>query len=333
MKKVIYILHSGELKKKDKTLLLLYDNKKRYFPIESIQELYIMGNIKLNSNVIELLSYKNIPTHFFNYHGRYIGSFYPLEKNFNSNVLVEQLYAHLNKKIKTEIAKSIISKAVSTILQNLYLYENKNSKDRIKSMMMIKAYRNKISNCDSIKQIMAYEGIIRKIYYRQFNYIINNDYFYFSHRTRRPPKDPINALISFGNSILYTDVLNEIFKTHLDPRIGFLHESNNRKFTLNLDIAEIFKPLIVDRTIFSLVNKGQIQFKHFENHKNGIFLSQEGIRIFLSTYNKRIGKVVNDSRTENIENSYRTMIRKECYRLEELFHKLKQNTRWVQLCS
>ncbi|MCD6398527.1 MAG: CRISPR-associated endonuclease Cas1, partial [Candidatus Aenigmarchaeota archaeon] len=133
--------------------------------------------------------------------------------------------------------------------------------------------------------------------------------------------------------ILYTDVLNEIFKTHLDPRIGFLHTSNNRKFTLNLDIAEIFKPLIVDRTIFSLVNKGQIQFKHFENHKNGIFLSQEGIRIFLSTYDKRIGKVVNDSRTENIENSYRTMIRKECYRLEELFHKLKQNTRWVQLCS
>ena len=330
MKKNIYILSSGELRKKDKTLLFISNKEKRYFPIENIQEIFIMGNIKMNLNVIELFSYKNIPAHFFSYYNRYIGSFYPLEKNFNSQVLVEQLSAYLNRDIKMSIAKYIIQKGIGNILQNLYLY--KKSGKMMKSLMMIKAFRNKIEDCNDEKQIMAYEGMIRRIYYSQFNYIMHNENFYFSKRTKRPPKDPINALISFGNSLLYTDVLNEIFKTHLDPRIGFIHSSNDRKFTLNLDIAEIFKPLIVDRLIFSLVNRKQIQFKHFEPHGSGIYLNKDGVKIFIEAYDNKLNKITT-SGEENIENSYRTKIRKECYILEKMFHEYKLKEKEVSTCS
>lgn len=89
---------------------------------------------------------------------------------------------------------------------------------------------------------MAVEGNAREIYYSAFDIIVDNEDFAFAKRTRRPPQNRLNALISFGNSLLYVTVLGEIYRTHLDPRIGFLHATNFRRFSLNLDVAEIFKP-------------------------------------------------------------------------------------------
>ena len=127
---------------------------------------------------------------------------------------------------------------------------------------------------------MAIEGNIRNEYYHCFNKIIKNPEFEFSIRSRRPPRDNINALISFGNSLLYTTILGEIYQTQLDPRIGYLHSTNERRFTLNLDIAEIFKPIIVDRTIFSLLNKEVLTTSDFETNFNGILLSENGRKKF-----------------------------------------------------
>ena len=111
----------------------------------------------------------------------------------------------------------------------------------------------RIDNCSDIETLMAVEGNIREIYYTTFNTIIDKKDFVFSGRNKRPPQDRINSLISFGNTLAYITVLSEIYKTHLDPRIGFLHATNFRRFTLNLDVAEIFKPILVDRLIFSLL--------------------------------------------------------------------------------
>ena len=101
-------------------------------------------------------------------------------------------------------------------------------------------------------------------------------------RTRRPPKSKINTVISFGNGLLYTVVLSEIYKTHLDPRIGFLHATNFRRFTLNLDVAEIFKPIIVDRTIFYLLNKQMLKKQHFMKELNQVYLNKKGRELFSS---------------------------------------------------
>lgn len=136
--------------------------------------------------------------------------------------------------------------------------------------------------------MMAIEGNVREIYYRAFDLILENDDFIFNKRTRRPPQNNLNTLISFGNSILYTIVLSEIYNTHLDPRIGFLHTSNHRRFTLNLDIAEIFKPLLVDRVIFTLVGKRMLTAKHFDKKTGGIYLKDEGRKIFIQEMDTRL---------------------------------------------
>ena len=160
---------------------------------------------------------------------------------------------------------------------------------------------------------MALEGDIRKVYYDAFNVIINQNEFYFENRSKRPPENPINALISFGNSLLYTTVLSQIYRTHLDPRIGYLHETNRRSFTLNLDLSEIFKPIIVDRVIFSLINKRQIQLKHFDEDLDYAYLNEKGREIFIKEYEDKLNTTIKHKDLGNV--SYRKLIRLECYKL------------------
>lgn len=165
--------------------------------------------------------------------------------------------------------------------------------------------------------LIGHGSEIRKIYYRSFNHIIQTEGFSFTKRSKRPPENPINALISFGNSLLYTTVLSEIYRTHLDPRIGYLHETNQRSFTLNLDIAEVFKPVIVDRVIFSLLNKRQIQLKHFLEEVGFSYLNEKGRAIFVKEYENKLNTTIKHRNLGKV--SYRKLIRIECYKLYKHF--------------
>src|SRR5699024_6672299 len=149
------------------------------------------------------------------------------------------------------------------ILNVIKYYQNRGKKlDPI--IENILENKNEIKSCNNPGELMGVEGKIRNTYYSGFDNIIENEDFKFEHRTRRPPRNYLNTLISFGNSLMYTTVLGEIYKTHIDPRIGYLHSTNFRRFTLNLDIAEIFKPIIIDRIIFTLLGRKMIDVKDFE---------------------------------------------------------------------
>ena len=126
----------------------------------------------------------------------------------------------------------------------------------------------------------------------------------------------LDALISFGNTLLYTTVLSEIYKTHLDPRIGYLHSTNFRSFTLNLDVAEIFKPIIVDRTIFSLLNKNVLKSGDFLKELNGVYLNEKGKKIFVQEYQDKLETTITHKRLGR-EVSYRTLLRLELYKIEK----------------
>jgi len=163
---------------------------------------------------------------------------------------------------------------------------------------------------------MSYEGNARNYYYKSFNKIIDSDLFKFTERTRRPPETMLDALISFGNSLLYSTVLSEIYKTHLDPRIGYLHSTNFRSFTLNLDVSEIFKPIIVDRTIFSLLNKNILKSSDFMKELNGVYLNEKGRKIFVEEYQNKLEATINHKKLDR-DVSYKTLILLELYKLEK----------------
>ena len=140
---------------------------------------------------------------------------------------------------------------------------------------------------------MLIEARARQIYYQELNKIINDISFFFSTRSKRPPKDNINALISFGNTLLYNEFTKIISTTCLDIRIGIIHATNKRAFTLNLDFSDLFKPIITDRIIFTIINKKQIIESDFEAAENGgVYLSPEGKTIFINEFYKKLSSKI-----------------------------------------
>jgi CRISPR-associated protein Cas1 len=135
-------------------------------------------------------------------------------------------------------------------------------------------------------------------------------------RSRRPPRDPINALLSFANTLLYTAVLAQIYQTHLDPRIGFLHEANYRRHSLNLDVAEVFKPVLADRLVFRLLPRGQVKPGHFMREGEGVFLSEAGRRLVVEEWEKTLQTTYRHRALKRAV-SYRTTLRLELYKLEK----------------
>lgn len=230
-------------------------------------------------------------------------------------MILKQAEFYLDDMKRKYIAFKIIKGSYRNMLQVLKYYASR-GKNVNEQMKQIEQLYQRLSYGMTIEEMMALEGNIREVYYSTFDEILGDPDFIFERRSRRPPKNQLNTLISFGNSILYTTVLSEIYNTHLDPRIGFLHTTNNRRFTLNLDIAEIFKPIIVDRTIFTLISKKMLTTKHFDKKLDGITIKDEGKKIFIQELEEKLKTTINYKRLGK-QISYRRLIRLELYKLEK----------------
>ena len=316
MKRRIYIFSDGELKRKDNTLYFInLDSKKKFIPVENTAELLIFGEVTINKRLLEFLTKKQIILHFFNYHGYYVGTYYPREHYNSGFMILKQAENYMDKNKRLFLARSFIKGAVSNILVFLRYYNSRGKKLEDIINEINKLSKN-LYTTKNILQIMSIEGKIREKYYKSFDTIFENEDFSFSQRTRRPPQNRLNALISFGNSLMYLLVLSQIYRTHLDPRIGYLHYTNFRRFSLNLDISEIFKPIIVDRVIATLINKRTIKPEHFLKDFNGIYLNDSGREIFVQEFESRLKKTIKHKKL-NKEISYRRLVRLELYKLEK----------------
>ena len=323
MKETIYIFSSGDLKRHDNSLLFVSENgEKKYLPVENTKEIMVFGEVNINKRLLNFMSEKEIILSYFNYYGYYMGSFYPREHNNSGYMILQQAKAYLNPKDRLILAKKFVEGALKNSLKVLGYYRKKGL-DLEQSITTINEVLRSLENTRNIEQVMALEAQAKRSYYTCFNEIVKNEEFKFSKRSRKPPKDYINTLISFSNSLVYSIVLRDIYSTHLDPRIGYLHSTNFRRFTLNLDVAEIFKPVIGDRTIFSLVNRGKIKPNDFETALNGIFLNASGKRKFLEVFEEKLHETFHHKRL-NRKVSYRELIRLELYKIEK--HLMQEET-------
>ena len=316
MKKNIYIFSSGQLKRKQNTLF--FENskgEKKYVPVEDTSEILVFGEVDINKKLLDFLSQKQIILHFFNYYEYYVGSFYPREHYNSGYMTVKQVEFYLNDDHRLTLAKRFVYGAVHNMLKVLKYYNDREVplEERMDKMEELS---EKITHSRTVKELMGYEGNVREVYYNSFDQIIKNPDFRFQVRTKRPPLNYLNSMISFLNTLVYTTVLSMIYQTHLDPRIGFLHTSNSRKFSLNLDIAEVFKPLMVDRLIFSLLNKGEIKKSSFDHNVGGIVFKEKAMKKVIERFDERLKTTVMHN-VLNREVSYKRLILMECYKIEK----------------
>lgn len=295
----------GRLKRKDNTLFFETTNGQRPVPVEDVEHIYCFSETDFNTKFLDFLGQHNICIHFFNYYGHYSGSFIPREAHLSGYLIVKQVEHYLNPEKRLELARSIIEGAIHNIRRNL------EKRDFAQSCEKIDQFRKELINAKSIEEIMSIEAHVRKEYYSCWEEITGWD---FEGRSKRPPGNALNALISFGNVLTYTTVLKEIYNTALNPTVSYLHEPSERRYSLALDIAEIFKPVFVDRLVFKLINNNILNEQHFDTNVNSAYMTEAGRKIFVKEYEDLLETTILHRKLKR-KIKYKNLIRLDLYKL------------------
>jgi CRISPR-associated protein Cas1 len=286
--------------------------EKRVIPVEDVDAVWVFSELDLNARVLNFLAQHKVPVHFFNYYGFYAGSFYPREYLHAGYLVVKQVRHYANRRLRLKIAREFVKAAMHNILRNLRYYGTRGV-ELEEQTEGVQAEMLRLEAVNSIDELMGCEGRARAAYYQGFAHILRHD-VEFTKRVRRPPDNIVNALISFTNGLVYSAVLTQIYRTQLDPTISFLHEPGARRFSLALDLAEVFKPILADRLIFKLLNNRQLNERDFAQDLNCCYLNERGRKTVLKEWDARLQKTIEHRRLKR-KVSYERLIRLECYKL------------------
>ncbi len=341
MRRAFYIFSNGRLRRRQNTLYLERATDARTpddeaedtgapsgepvgdrvpFPVEQVESLYVFGELDINTKLVTFLAQHHIPVFFFDYYGNYTATLYPRDYLLSGHLTVKQVQHYLSRKRRLRLAQEFVDAATYNIGRVLKYYIPRLSPDMahpvLAAVQLIEKERSRLESVAAIPELMGLEGRCREAYYRTWPSLLgeHGERFPFERRDRHPPSNELNALISFGNALCYSAVLRQLYRTALDPTVSFLHEPGYRRFSLALDLAEVFKPLLVDRAIFRLIKTGAITPKHFEPRLGGVYLKDTGRKIFVEHWDERLRQTIKHRRL-NRQISYERLVRLECHKL------------------
>lgn len=308
-----YIFKSGKISRKDNSIVFEStengETRRNPIPINDIDSVYLFGEVQFNTKLINFFSQNNVMIHFFNYYGYYTGTFYPKEFLSAGEVIVRQTEHYLCQEQRLYLAKQFVYGSSYGILQNLRRYSSNVSIQ----IEQVEKFMEQIDNQETIPALMGIEGNIKEVYYSAFKCIIKRK-IDFKKRVKNPPDNMMNAIISFMNGVIYSNVLKNIYKTQLNPTISFLHEPWYRRFSLSLDVAEIFKPIFGDRIIFELFNDEVLRAEHFDKDLNCAYLKEDGRKIVMKAFDAKMQKTIRHKQLKrNV--SYGKLVQLELYKL------------------
>ena len=281
----------------------------KILPINAIDEIYMLAKVQIDTYTIAFLADNNILLHIFSPYQSFRGNFYPNTPNSVNKsgfVLLCQLRSFDDPIKRAYIAREITRAHIINDAANCKRHGVK---------FDVQPHLKALDAATNVPAIMAVEGAFQKLYYEKWNEIIADQRsFKFTVRSKRPPADKINSFISYVNTRIYNICLSEIYKTELDPRIGFLHEPNYRALSLHLDLAEIFKPILGDTLIFNMLNKKEITAKDFQTDAGRIKFSNDAVqKIEL----KMISRLCETLTVGDRELTWRQVIRREANKLKK----------------
>lgn len=310
-----FILSPGRLYRQDNNIYFeKFDDvgaalASKILPINAIDEIYLLAKVQIDTYTIAFLADNNVLLHIFSPYQSFRGNFYPNTPNSVNKsgfVLLCQLRSFDDPIKRAYIAREITRAHIINDATNCKRHGIK---------FDVQPHLKALDVATNVPAIMAVEGAFQKLYYEKWNEIIADQRsFKFTVRSKRPPADKINSFISYVNTRIYNICLSEIYKTELDPRIGFLHEPNYRALSLHLDLAEIFKPILGDTLIFNMLNKKEITAKDFQTDASRIKFSNDAIqKIEL----KMILRLCETLTVGGRELTWRQVIRREANKLKK----------------
>jgi CRISPR-associated protein Cas1 len=310
-----HIFADGELSRNEGTLRIdTLDGETEYLPVESVDSLYLHGQIDFNTRALGLLNEHNVPLHVFGWKDYYRGSYLPKRGQVSGNTVVEQVRTYDSPERRLQIGHNIIEASIHNMRANLRYYDGRRG-DFAGAVEELQTLKESVSSTSDINELRSIEGNARKTYYTCFDQILR-DPFTLSKREYNPPTNEANAAISFLNGMVYTTCVSAIRKTALDPTVGYVHAPGERRFTLSLDIADIFKPILADRVLFRLVNRQQLSLGDFENELEGCLLTEDGRMTVLKEFEETLDETIDNPRLHR-KVSFKTLVQTDVYSLKK----------------
>ena len=282
------------IRKERETFVVEIDHKKVFqAPVHSIENIVCFGFKVISPALMAFCAERNVGISYLSENGKFLARVYGAQKG-NVILRMAQYKISENEFDSMEIARSIIA-AKAANYRGLFLRHKRNHPDNSheeidsatdKMGRVIKRIKTSLS----LSELRGNEGECAMLYFGALTHLITaqKEDFTFTKRTRRPPLDPPNALLSFLYSIIVNDVRSALEAVGLDPQVGFLHQLRSGRPSLALDLMEEFRAYLGDRIMLNLINLKQVTKKDFEYRESGeVRMSDAARKTLLTAYQKR----------------------------------------------
>lgn len=252
--------------------------KKQAIPAQTVDQVVLMGHPSITGEALTYALELGMPVHYLTIFGKYLGSVLPGYSR-NGQLRLAQYKLYHDSKRRLEVVKAIVTGKIQN--QYLILYRQ-GIKDN-----PLKERKKQVKEQQTIDQVRGIEGIAAREYFQALGTIIESPWR-FDGRSRRPPSDPVNALLSFAYGLLRVQVTAAVHLAGLDPYVGLLHEVHHGQPAMVLDLMEEFRPLVADSLVLSVINKRELQPHDFDESLGAYLLSEKGRKTFLQAFERKI---------------------------------------------
>jgi len=258
-----------------------------HLPLAQIDRLVLAGAVQLTTQTIELLLKNNIPVSFMTIYGDYRGCLMPpTHKNIALRLYQYKRYSDFNFRLMQ--GQQIISAKVRNCQEFIQKYKRSHPEtDLSEELDGIDIMLGSIPRAKATDELMGFEGVAARHYFSAFGKMVRKE-FAFSGRSKRPPKDPVNALLSLGYTLLFHEMVTALEAIGLDPYLGFLHEVEYGRASLAVDLCEEFRYLI-DSLVLAMINRGELNQYYFRKGEDGgYYLVENARKSFYAGYEHKI---------------------------------------------
>ncbi|MBD3184706.1 CRISPR-associated endonuclease Cas1 [Candidatus Poribacteria bacterium] len=313
---VVYVTEQGaSVRKTSKRILIMKDGKPlQVIRLHELEKLVLFGNIQLTTQAMTALLNEGIEVSFLSSKGKFRGRLSPLESK-NIPLRISQYKRYNDMNFRLSIAHRIVERKIRNGRSLIMRYKRTHSEVNLDTEIQhLDSMMGKVSDQNTIPSLMGVEGESAATYFRAYGRMFLKD-LQFSSRSRRPPGDPANALLSLGYALLTNEALGILAAQGLDIHIGFLHEIHYGRPSLALDMVEEFRQPVVDRFVLSLANRLVFTVENFDdNGDKGVLLNKDSFKRYLALYDRMMNVSFKDKESDrNV--SFRSLLSRQAQRI------------------
>ena len=314
---ILYLTEQGSLLRKKGDRLVVEAHRETLLSVEShkIDAVLIFGNVQVTTQAIHKLFQHGIELSYLSKSGRFIGHIRPAAAK-NIDLRIEQFRRLEDETFRIVFSQSVVQAKIYNSLQLLRSFAYNHPESNLKEVTTdIEDSLRRVPLQNTFESLNGIEGLAARTYFKGFERMILGD-FTFEGRKRRPPPDPVNALLSLGYTLVFNELASLLDGLGLDPLLGYYHKENYGRASLAADILEEFRVPLVDRLTLKLINNRVLIPEDFFTNpaESGCYLKRDALKKYLEIYEKQINESFRHPETGQ-ETSFRKCLRIQAEKL------------------